>query len=219
MVSDEERNSMKHNQEALNGNSKALKSTSSNSSMIDDDLSGPGQVSPKAINAMADILTKLNNVSDQVVTDSRFNPQLDEAIHTQRTSTSVKVGNYEIMIKEDANRIAGKQFYGIYNTVSGDIIADDITLYETAILVVKSLNSGKYTNSSLVRNLFEADDRYTAHRTDAISFKSRARSAERRGDYNKSEIFESRFQSSVVAANAAKTDIKRLVAESRQKKR
>lgn len=218
IVSNEERESMQKILSAMNGNKQALK-TKSSQGILYDDLGGPGVVTDAAKNAMVHILTKLNDVTSQVVTESRFNPRLDEAIHTQRTSSSVKIGNYEIIIKEDPSRIAGKQYYGIYNTVSGDIIADDITLYETAINVVKYLNNGQYVNSSLVRNLFEADDRYTAHRTDAIRFKSRAKSAERQCDYNKSEVFESRFQSSVSAANSAKKDIKRLVIESRQKKR
>ena len=79
----------------------------------------------RAKNAMANILLKLNDVTSQVVTESRFNPQLDEAIHTKKTDSGVKIGNYKILIKEDQSRIAGKQFYGIYNIVSGDIIADE----------------------------------------------------------------------------------------------
>ena len=217
IVSNSERESMQKILNALNGDKKALKSSAINS--IDCyDLGGPGVVSEDAKNAMANILLKLNDVTSQVVTESRFNPQLDEAIHTKKTDSGVKIGNYKILIKEDQSRIAGKQFYGIYNIVSGDIIADDITLYETAVSVVKYLNNGKYVNSSLVRNLFEVDDRYTAHKTDAIRFKSRARAAEKLGDFSKSEMFESRFQSSVIAANSAKKDIKRLVIESRQKK-
>jgi len=218
MVSTQDKDAMKNILSALNGNKQALKSN--RSSTVDyDDLGGPGVVSEAAKNAMADILTKLNDVSNQIVTDSRFNPQLNEAIHTQRTNTGVKVGNYEILIKEDQSRIAGKQYYGIYHVKSGDIIASDITLYEIAISAVKYLNNGKYVNSSMIRNLFEIDDRYTSHKTDAIRFKGKSKSLEKSGDFRKSEVYESRYQSSIAAAATAKQDIKRLLTEYRNKKR
>jgi len=219
-VTDQDRDAMKRILSALDGDKAALKPTKGSPaySSYDEDLAGPGQVSPKAIDAMAQVLSKLNNVTSQVVTESKFNPQLSEAMHTHRNDAGVKVGNYQIMIKEDPKRIAGKQYYSIYHTKSGDVIADDLTLYETALSVVKELNNGGYVNSTLVRNLFEADDRYTAHRTDAIRFKSRSKVSLNTGDYNKSEIYESRYQASVSSAMQAKSDIKRLVNESRMKK-
>jgi hypothetical protein len=214
MVTDQDRAAMKNILSALDGNKTALKSTA-NPLRNDDDLIGPGQVSPKAIDAMAQVLKKFNNVTAQIVTESRIDPQLSEAIHTTKTNSGVKVGSYQIMIKEDPKRLAGKQYYGIYHTKSGDIIANDLTLYETALSVVKQLNNGKYVNSLIIRNLFDADNRYTAHRTDAIRFKLRIKEAEAHGDASKSEIYESRYQASVAAAMQSKRDIKRMVAESR----
>jgi len=83
--------------------------------------------------------------------------------------------------------------------------------------VVKHLNSGKYVNSPVVRKLFEADDRYTAHRTDAIRFKSRWRAADRAQDYSKSSLYEDRYQASLGNAMAAKRDIKTLIEDNRRK--
>jgi hypothetical protein len=214
IVSNESRDSMKKILEALGGNKVALKSTNIKS---DDDLVGPGQVSAKSIDAMAQIMGKLNNVTSQVMTESKFDPQLSEAMQTRKNNTGVKIGSYQISIMTDDTRIAGKQYYSIYHSQSGDVIADDLSLYEVALSVVKQLNNGKYVNSSSIRSLFEADDRYTSHRTDAIRFKRRATSAEKTGDHNKSGVFESRYQSSVNSVMQAKRDIKRLITESRSK--
>ena len=111
------------------------------------------------------------------------------------------------MIKEDSKRLAGKQFFSIYNTRNNDVIADDISLYETALAVVRHLNSGKFTNSTEVRKLFEQDDAYTSHRVDALMYKRKliTESTEMKRD-----IFESRYQASLDRAMTAKRTIKAL---------
>jgi hypothetical protein len=219
IVTDESRDTMRRILGAMNGEPKALASTKNKLTEINDtldDLGGPGQPSAKSIDAMAQVLNRLNNVTSQVVTESKFDPQLKEAINTKRMNNSVKVGSYEITIREDDQRIAGKQYYSIYHTKSGDTIADDLSLYEVALTVVKQLNNGKYVNSSIVRKLFEADENYTAHRIDAIRFKSRAKRFERNKDFNKSQVYESRYQYSVNKAMIAKKNIKELITESKR---
>lgn len=180
------------------------------------ELAGPGQITTAEVNAMADVLSKLNNVTQQVLVESDRNPQLRQAVNTQRNDHGVKVGSYQIMIKEDEKRIAGKQYYSIYHSQTNDVIADDITLYETALAVVKHLNSGKYANSHIVRKLFEADDAYTARRTDAIRFKSMMRRASNGRDMSKHDVYESRYQASIDGAMAAKREIKQLIESSRR---
>jgi hypothetical protein len=179
------------------------------------ELAGAGQVTRRDIDAMANVLSKLNDVTKEVVSETRNDKQLREAVRTQRNDDGVKVGSYQIMIKEDEKRIAGKQYYSIYHSQTGDVIADDLTLYETALSVVKLLNNGKYVNHSTVRKLFEADDKYTACRTDAIMFKRRAKMADKNGEYGKVDMYESRYQSSVDSAMAAKREIKQLISESK----
>jgi hypothetical protein len=219
IVNNESREAMKRILNALNDEPKALAPTKKEIMEANDplnDLGSPGQPSNQAIDAMAQVMNRLNNVTSQVLTEGKFDPQLNEAINTKRVDNNIKVGNYQITIKEDEQRIAGKQFYSIYHSQSGDVIADDITLYETALTIIKLLNNGKYVNSSIVRKLFDADDRYTAHRSDAIRFKSRAKTSEKNKDFNKSQIYESRYQASVSNAMFAKKNIKELIIESKK---
>ena len=172
-------------------------------------LSGPGQVTSSDINAMADVLNRLNSVAIDTHETRDFTPntQVMEALETSRTSTGVKVGRYQIMIKEDAKRLAGKQYYSIYNSLTNDTIADDISLYETALSVVRLLNSGQFANSQDVRKLFETDNAYTSHRVDALMFKRRMLSAE---TPTKKDIYESRYQASLDRCMTAKKLIKTL---------
>jgi len=175
------------------------------------ELLGPGQISQRDVTAMASVLSKLNNISnhvvDDIITESVKYPSVAEAIHTERTGNSIKVGRYEISIKEDANRIAGKQFYSIYNSLTNETIANDISLYETAISVIRLLNGGQFTNSTDVRKLFEQDDAYTSHKVDAFTYKRRMIKT---SDPSKRDIYESRLQASMDRCMTAKKLIKEL---------
>lgn len=179
------------------------------------ELAGPGQVTNADINAMADVLNRLNsvtnNVVNEMVTESVYDADTHAALNTTRNSHGVKVGLYQIMIKEDPKRMAGKQFYSIYNTRTNDVIADDISLYETAISVVKLLNRGFYTNHSVIRKLFEQDDTYTSRKQDAIRYRVGAKNAEKKGDMMKKEVYESRYQASLDQAMIAKKNIKSII--------
>ena len=175
------------------------------------ELAGPGQVTNADISAMSDVLSKLNSISnhvvDNMITESVTQPQISEALHTQKLPNGIKVGRYQILVKEDAQRLAGKQFYSIYNSLTNDTIADDISLYETALAVVRLLNKGKFANSAEVRQLFENDDAYTSHKVDAINFKRRLKTVK---DPAKQDIYESRLQASMDRCMAAKKLIKML---------
>mgnify|MGYP003325244891 FL=1 len=175
------------------------------------ELAGPGQVTNADIHAMSDVLSKLNSITnhvvDDMITESVAHPQISEALHTQKLSNGIKVGRYQILVKEDAQRLAGKQFYSIYNSLTNDTIADDISLYETALAVVRLLNKGKFANSAEVRQLFENDDAYTSHKVDAINFKRRLKTVK---DVAKQDIYESRLQASMDRCMAAKKLIKTL---------
>lgn len=175
------------------------------------ELAGPGQVTRKDVDAMASVLNKLdrlsNNVVDNIITESAQSSVLQEAISTERLQNGIKVGRYQILIKEDATRLAGKQFYSVYNSLTNDTIADDISLYETAIAVVRLLNGGKFANCQEIRKLFEQDDLYTSHRVDAKTYKRRLASVK---DASKRDIYESRIQASMDRCMHAKKTIKML---------
>jgi hypothetical protein len=176
------------------------------------ELAGPGQVTRKDVDAMASVMAKLNSVSNNVIdgmiTEGVTNRDVSEALSTERVANGVKVGRYQITIKEDDKRLAGKQFYSIYNRLTDEILADDISLYETALAVIRHLNGGRIISSSEVRKLLEQDDSYTSHRIDALNYKHRIATTR---DPSKRDIFESRHQASLDRCMAAKKTIKMLV--------
>lgn len=214
-VTPEERDAMARLLSVMEGNVSPPTKSKNNIQNSSVELAGPGQVTSADINAMAQVLNRLNSVADSVVgdmvTESQHDPDTNMLLNTNRNKQGVRVGSYQIMIKEDPDRMAGKQYYSIYNTVNQETIADDISLYETAISVVKLLNKGIYVNNSLVRNLFEQDDTYTSRKQDAIRYKRSAKIAEKKGDESKKDVYESRYQASIDQAMIAKRNIKVLI--------
>jgi hypothetical protein len=212
IVTPEDRDAMIRLKAIMEGKTPEISQESSmNSTNYIPELAGTGQVTTMEVNAMADVLNRFNKVSNQVVdtmiTESATNPEIGLSLNTERTPVGVKIGRYQILIKEDAKRLAGKQYYSIYNSLTNDTIADDISLYETAIAAVRLLNGGKFANSADVRKLFEADDTYTSHRIDALVFKRKVAKAE---NASKRNIFEDRYQASLDRAMMAKKLIKTL---------
>lgn len=214
-VTPEERDAMQRLLDMMDGKEPSTPMPRQNFASDTVELAGAGQVTKRDVDAMAMVLNKLNSVTQSVINESHRDPNLQEALETQRNDHGVKIGSYQIMIKEDQKRLAGKQYYSIYHVKSNDVIANDITLYETALTVVKLLNSGKYVNEPIIRRLFEADDRYTAHKSDAVRFKARARKSDISGDLAKKDVYESRYQASIDNAMGYKKAIKKLITEAR----
>jgi hypothetical protein len=218
-VSDAEREQMARLKAIMEGKTpppiSSYKQNSNGQSIPEIELAGPGVPTRRDIDAMANVLNKLNSITGEVahdmINESVTSPAAKAAISTSRNSTGVKVGAYQIQINEDPARVAGKQFYSIYHSGIGTIIADDVSLYETALGVVNLLNSGKYVNDIKVRELFEADNRYTSHYMDARMYKIKFLECKRKNS-NKTDIFESRFQASLRQCLIAKKDIKSKVA-------
>lgn len=211
-VTPEERDAMANIMRIMEGQAPVRSGSTTSSTPAEVELAGPGAVTQRDITAMADVLNKLNSVSNSVVKDiiseSQYDPEMTMALNTTKTNNGVKVGRYQILVKEDQTRLAGKQYYSVYNSQTNDIIADDLSLYETAIKVVKLLNNGKYTNSQEVRKLFEYDDSYTAHKQDAIRFKRSMNISEKKNDFQKVALYESRYQASIDRAMESKKAIK-----------
>ncbi len=208
-VTPEDRDAMARLMQLMEGKTVPSPSQPTRAQNREVELAGPGAVTQADIHAMADVMSRLNSISNKIVndmiTESTESPMVAEALKTEKTPTGVKVGRYQIMIKEDQKRLAGKQYYSIYNSITGDTIADDISLYESALAAVRLLNDGKFANSPEIRKIFETDDQYTSHRVDALIYKRKINTTT---DMSKREIFESRYQASLDRCMAAKKNIK-----------
>lgn len=208
-VSPEEKDAMARLLEIMNGKKPSSRPVSTTKTTAEVELAGPGVPTQADITAMANILGKLNNINTPKthILHETVDNELVEAMQTERTKSGVNVGRYQIMIKENPKRLAGKQYYSIYHSVTNDVIADDLSLYETALAAVRLLNNGKFANCKEIRKLFEQDDLYTAHKVDALMYKYKLQKLD---DPVKHDIYESRYQASIDKAMLAKKQIKNL---------
>ena len=176
-------------------------------------LAGPGQVTQRDVQAMADVLRKLNgaigDVSSTMVTESQYDPQLKEALVTTRNTDGVKIGAYQIKINQNDDRMVNKQSFSVINKISGETIAHELGLYEAAHGLVKLLNAGNFVNSIPVRELLETEAAYTSHKMDAIRYKKRMKKAQMTNDASFG-LFEARRQNSMDRAMIAKAKLKKL---------
>lgn len=215
-VTDQEREEMSRLLSIMEGKRPAAPPAGSQA-VAHDQVLGAGMLTERDVSAMGDILRRLNtvteNVSENLVAESSYRAETAVALQTSVNEHGVKIGLYQIQIAEDRERIAGKQYYNIYHSRSGDVIAQDISLYETAFNTVKLLNRGVYVNDSRICKLFELDSAYTAHKIDAVNYRRKAKLAEKSRKLERRSIMEARCQSSVERAMQYKQDLKNFTSQ------
>jgi hypothetical protein len=100
------------------------------------------------------------------------------------------MGSWEIKVSEDG----GTKSYDVTNVHTGDAIAHDLTLYESALCLCKLLNFHVGINSAAVREVLDLEDKYARQRQEAALFKLRHKQRTTSGDYPRAAIAEDRYQ-------------------------
>lgn len=218
-VSSQDRDAMMRLMKIMNGESSAPSHTTSPQALHTQpvELPGAGQVTSRDIQAMAQVLQKLNTVMESthqhMWQQQHEDPVTAEALITEKRSDHVKIGQYKIQVLEDAHRAAGKQHYSVVNVATGDTLAHELSLYEAAHGLVRMLNKGMWINSPQVRELLEAEAAYTSHRIDAIRYHRMLQNlTESVQNTHKRDLYETRKQDSLDKSMQAKKLIKKIYA-------
>jgi len=212
-VSSEERDFMQNLLDKLNGEvatTKPGKLTEQRKKSGPVELAGPGGVTDSDIMAMSQVLSRLDGLTNDMVNDPEPTQQFSQALHESRNKIGVMVGKWQIAQHEDATRLAGKKYFSIYHSETQQVIANDISLYETALCVARLLNTGEYVNSIKVRELFEQDDSYTSHRIDAHRFLIRGKKST---NPQQRDLYEARMQASRDRAKQILTSVKKSISD------
>jgi hypothetical protein len=214
-VTDSERQAMARLLSIMNGEAPAKSPISEGASVAAPvELAGAGQVTSRDIQAMAHVLQKFNQAVNQthreLMQESVHDAHTAEALVTERHADNVRIGPYKISVRMDETRVAGKQFYDVIHSATGDKLAHELSLYEAAHGLVKLLNSGKYINHPEVRELLEAEASYTGHRIDAIRYHRMIQTAHKQNNLSKLEVYEVRKAASMDRAAQAKAKVKKL---------
>jgi len=167
-------------------------------------------VTTKDVDSMKDILSKLSSVTESTVgtlTESaRNNPELTEAITTQRVPGQVRFANkYSIQIlDEDKKR---------FNVIDahGAAIATDLYLYESAYAIVKLLNKGYAALDPAIREIIVLEERYHSNRSDAGRFRQRHKQAQQLKESRNVDIYAAKYQRARDNALDAKHSIQQIL--------
>lgn len=113
--------------------------------------------------AMAAVLEKLNaatrGAAETIVVESQNNTELDIAWKTMKTSDGVSVAQYTIQTeKRSIGQGLTKTFYHVYDNDIKDRIYQDISLFETAMGVVKHILYTQKENR--IQRLLDLDQEY-----------------------------------------------------------
>jgi hypothetical protein len=139
----------------------------------------PNEKTPAGDNevaAMTDVLRKLQEISGTVaqgvVTESKTNPELNTAVNTRRTATGVTISRYDIRTqKKTVQEGLQKTFYYIVDNTTGDVIYDDLGLFESAMGIVKHK---LYTeNNNSVQRILDLDQEYVGVMMETYGYKRR----------------------------------------------
>jgi hypothetical protein len=213
-VSPQDRDAMARLLQIMNGESVQVTESATHADQMPVELAGAGRPSRRDVQAMADVLRKLESAvqttSAEMMVESYHDHNLKEALITNATADGVQIGIYKIQQGLDESRTAGKQYYNVINSVSEHTIASELSLYEAAHGLVRLLNSGHYVNSPQVIKLLDAESSYTSHKIDAVRYHRMSKKAEREGQHTRAQLMETRKMDSLDKAMAAKRSVKKL---------
>lgn len=133
---------------------------------------------------------------ERVKETAQTNRPLRDALITTKTKDGVKMGSWEIKVTEDQ----GVKTYDVSNVHTGEAIAHDLTLYESALCLCKLLNYHVGINSAQVRDVLDLEDKYARFRQEAVLFKHRMKQRTESGDHVRAAVAEDRYQEARTAA-------------------
>lgn len=131
-----------------------------------------------------------NESVKRIQEEAKESRPLRDALMTQKTKDGVKLGSWEIR----ANEEVGVKFYDVTNVRTGEAIAHDLTLYESAVCLCKLLNRSLGVNSPQIREVLRLEDDYARYRQEAVMFKHRFKQRTEAGDQVRAAIAEDRYQ-------------------------
>lgn len=185
---------------ALQGDTSGVKAAASQSAQVmggEVDIT-PG-VSSKDVKAMENILKNFHGATTNVA--AKVATKITES--TKRVGNGVEIGFYTVEKNADG-------LFNVRDNRTNDTLFEDVRLYETAFVITKNLNEGKKINSPEITKIMASNAVFEQFYYDAIQHRNTFNKAKKRGDFDKMEIAEARFDRAKAEASSAKSAIKKI---------
>lgn len=120
--------------------------------------------------------------------------ELRDAIHTVRLGVgAVRIGDWDILAKENEDG----RYFDVRCKKSGDIVATGLLYYETARIIVSSLNRGMTIHSRNIRRLLDNSEELSRVRNDVALFTARIETYFENGNIEKTNLYEDRLGAAI----------------------
>lgn len=144
---------------------------------------------------MKSILETLNEAQNgtykKIIERVEIDTELRTALDTELTDRGARIGSWEIVVHH-----SDQKTFDVVHTHTNDVIAKDLMLYEAAFGIAKNLNEGVSINNPKVREFLLLEDDFVRHRTDAVQHKAIRDKMIEKGDFNRADVSEARFEKS-----------------------
>lgn len=162
-----------------------------------------GMDAPSKTVSTTNVEKKMKRVTQSLVDESRYDSALRSAMVTEEIDDGSKIGEWEIYMKQDGKR----KFYDVVNE-NGMVIATDLTLYEAAFGIARSLADGKPITCRAIRDILAAEGDYSKALADAIHHRH---SISKNPPASRRMILEDRYDVAKERAQLARKKIEELV--------
>ena len=158
----------------------------------------PVMVGSAGIDDMKSILEKMYKATGDLVSEAPYDKPLRRALTVEKTYHGAKIGNWDIVVTEEGKR----KFYSVIHEATSNIIASELSLYETALGIVNELNEGGRINSSHIVSLLYAEQEYSGAINNMINHRHTIKNNPTNS--SKRKIAEDRYQAAKEKATLAK---------------
>lgn len=125
--------------------------------------------------------------------------ELKDAIQTVRLGEgAVRIGDWDILAKDSEDG----RHYDIRSKRTGEIVATGIPYYETARVIVSSMNRGDDIHSAMNRRILRNSAEFNRVRNDVALFRNRMETYLENGDEMKACLFEDRLGAALARHDA-----------------
>lgn len=171
---------------------------------------GPDKDMARFVKLMEGMYDTAEDAATSLVEASISDPEIAEALETSVIKGGVKIGKWQIRVRTDESRGKAKKYFDVRHSVSRQIIAKNLCIYEAALALVRYLNKGKTINGPEIQKVLRLERDYHSYKIDALTHNINSLRAEKRKDYDKAFILETRFKEAAVKARRLEEEIRSL---------
>ena len=153
--------------------------------------------------------TATESATQTIMEDSKIDPKIRESLQTKilPNDQGSIVGSWEIKTSILETLGTDKKYYTVTNTYTREVIAKELSLYESALCLVKLLNNGVKVSSVSLNEVRQLDEQYNRNRLDAMRFSKLFKRSMGLKQEDAASIFNSRYQTARANALVAKEQI------------